>query len=339
MKKSLVWVLVLTMMLNLFVGCKKTVETPATDKEPTATAAAAEKPAEVKAEEKYVVGVMIASYAAQFQAYIKDAMELKAKDYPNVDFVFVDGEFDSSIQMRQAENFVAQGVNGIIFIPSDSEAAMPAVDLIDKAGIPMVVCNTKMSDMSTVKTYVGSDCVDSGEILMQAMADLMGGKGKMVELQGIYGQEPQIERHNGIMNILPKYPDIQVLAEDSGEWSTDMAMQKMENWLQSDLADEIQVVVCHNDSMAIGAMKAIEAAGKLDQILIAGIDATPEALGYMKEGKLDFTVFQDAAGQGAGSIDAMMKILNGEDPGAEIMIPYIYVSPAEADVYLAKYGM
>lgn len=331
MKKSLVWVLVLTMTLSLFVGCGKTEEKPATDNEPKST--------DTIEEDKYVVGVMIASYAAQFQAYIKDAMEEQAKQYPNVEFVFVDGEFDSSIQMRQAENFVSQSVDGIIFIPSDSNAAMPAVDLIEKAGIPVVVCNTKMADMSTVETYVGSNSVESGEILMQGMADLLGGKGKIVELQGFYGHEPQIDRHQGVVNILEKNPDIEVIAEDTGEWSTDMAIQKMENWLQSNIGDDIQAVVAHNDSMAIGAMKAFEAVGKLDQVLIAGIDATPEALGYMKEGKIDFTVFQDAAGQGVGSIDAIVKILKGEDPGPEVMIPYIFVGPEEVDEYLAKYGM
>jgi inositol transport system substrate-binding protein len=111
----------------------------------------------------------------------------------------------------------------------------------------------------------------------------------------------------------------------------------MENILQSDLKGKFQGVVCHNDEMAIGAMKALEAAGMLDQVKVAGIDATPEALKYIKEGKLALTVFQDALGQGAMAIDLAVKVVNGEKVEKTVMVPYVLVMPEDVDKYLAIY--
>jgi inositol transport system substrate-binding protein len=89
--------------------------------------------------------------------------------------------------------------------------------------------------------------------------------------------------------------------------------------------------------MAIGAMKALEAAKMLDQVKVAGIDATPEALRYLKEGKLALTVFQDALGQGAMAVDLAVKVLNGETVEKEVMVPYVLVMPEDADKYIAIY--
>lgn len=334
-KKLFALVLVLAMSLTLLAGCAQTATTAA----PAATTAAAGETttAAPAAGEKKVVGVMIADMSAQFQAYIMDGMKRQAEQYPDFNFVFVDGKFDSATQMNQAENFISQGVDALIYIPGDAEASVNLVNKVVEANIPIIGCNTAVKEMDKLTTYAGSDTVESGRILMEGIAQVMGGKGDLIELQGFYGHEPQIERHNGIMQTLEKYPDMKIIKEDSGEWSRDKGMQKMENILQSDLAGKFQGVVCHNDEMAIGAMKALDAAGMLDGMVVAGIDATPEALKYLKEGKLALTVFQDALGQGAMAIDLAVKVVNGEQVEKNVMVPYVLVMPEEADKYLAIY--
>jgi inositol transport system substrate-binding protein len=187
-------------------------------------------------------------------------------------------------------------------------------------------------------SYAGSSSVESGEILMEAMAEVMGGKGNMLELQGFYGHEPQIERHLGIENVLKKFPDIKVLAEDSGKWNREEGMKKVENWIQSDLKGKFNAIVAHNDEMAVGAVKALEDAGLADKVLVGGIDATPDALNMLKEGKLAVTVFQDAFGQGAKGIELAVKALQGEKLEREYIIPYLRVKKEEADKYLALFA-
>lgn len=333
-KKLFALVLVLAMSFTLLAGCAQSATTAA----PAATTAAGETTTAAPAVgEKKVVGVMIADMSAQFQAYIMDGMKRQAEQYPDYNFVFVDGKFDSATQMNQAENFISQGVDALIYIPGDAEASVNLVNKVVEANIPIIGCNTKVKEMDKLTTYAGSDTVESGRILMEGIAQVMGGKGDLIELQGFYGHEPQIERHNGILEAIANYPDMKIIKEDSGEWSRDKGMQKMENILQSDLAGKFQGVVCHNDEMAIGAMKALDAAGMLDGMVVAGIDATPEALKYLKEGKLALTVFQDALGQGSMAIDLAVKVIKGEQVEKEVMVPYVLIMPEEADKYLAIY--
>ncbi|WP_338826611.1 sugar ABC transporter substrate-binding protein [Neomoorella thermoacetica] len=324
-KRLIIGALILILSVTLLIGCGK-----GSDKVVNNTKSTANK--------KKVVGVMIADISAQFQAHMADAMKAEAKKYENeIEFVFVDGKFDSNIQLAQAENFISQKVDAIIFIPSDKEGSKPIVDRIVQAGIPLIGVNTKVAEMEKLTTYVGSDTVKSGEILMQAIADMLGGKGNIVEIQGWYGHEPQIERHKGIQNVLSKYPNIKVLAENTGKWTRAEGMAVMENWLKSDLKDKINAVVAHNDEMAIGALKAIEDAGMLDKIIVGGIDAEPEALNLLKQGKLKVTVFQDAIGQGKAAIECAVKAVKGEKLEKEYMIPYELVKQQYADQYLARY--
>ncbi len=334
-KKLFTLIMVLTLSITMLAGCAQTATTAAPAATTAAGAEATTAAATTAAGEKKVVGVMIADMSAQFQAYIMDGMKAQAEKYPNVEFVFVDGKFDSAVQMGQAENFIAEGVDALIYIPGDAEASKNLVDKVVAANIPIIGVNTAVKEMDKLTTYAGSDSVESGRILMEGLATAMGGKGDMIELQGFYGHEPQIKRHEGILLALKNYPDIKIIKEDSGEWNRDKAMQKMENILQSDLKGKFTAVVCHNDEMAIGAMKALDAAG-VTGVLVAGIDANPEALQLVKDGKLALTVFQDAKGQGAMGIDLAVKILNGETVEKQVMIPYVLVTKADVDKYLTK---
>jgi inositol transport system substrate-binding protein len=328
-RKILVLVIVLALSLGMLAGCAQSTTAGTT----ATTASGATTGATTTAGAKKTVGVMIADMSAQFQAYIADGMKEEAKKYPNITFVFVDGKFDSSIQMGQAENFIAQKVDALIYIPGDSAASKNLVDKVVAANIPIIGVNTAPAEPDKLTTYAGSDSIESGRILMNGLAEAMGKKGSVFELQGFMGHEPQILRHQGIMEALKNYPDITYVGQDTGEWSRDKAMQAMENVLNSDLKGKFTAVVCHNDEMAIGAMKALEAAGVKD-VLVAGIDANPEALKYVKEGKLALTVFQDAKGQGAMGIDLAAKITAGEKVEKNYMIPYVLVTKADVDKYL-----
>jgi len=318
-------VITMTLLLALIVGCRAAV--------PPSGLTPAEQPGE-----NVVVGVMIGNMANQFHTHIMEGMEVKAKEFPHIEFVYVDGQFDPGRQMSQAENFVAMGVDAIIFMPGDAAAATPLVDMVVEAGIPLIGVNTEVlpEDMPKLTSYAGSNTVESGRILMQAMADLMGGRGNLFEMQGFLGHTPQIDRNIGIHQILAEYPDINLIGHDTGEWSRDVGMTKMENALNSPIGDQIEAVVAHNDEMAIGAMKAIEAAGRKG-IKIAGIDATPEALRFVKEGRLSFTVFQDARGQGAKAIEIAAEVVAGNQVEKYYDIPYLLVLPEDVDEFLAKY--
>lgn len=287
-------------------------------------------------EQKKKIGVLICDFSDQFQVYMMEGMrsaELKYKD--QFDFIYQDAKYDANTQMAQMENLIVQGVNAVIVMPVDAKASVPMIEKAYNAKIPIISVNRKLENQELAVTYVGSDSVESGEILMSHMAKLLNGKGNIVILQGTMGHEPQILRQQGIMNILKKYPDIKVLATQSADWYRDKAMAVMENWLQSNM--KIDAVVAHNDEMAIGALKAAIDAGVANKMLIAGIDATPEALQFVEAGQLAFSVFQDAKGQGAGAIEAAVKVVNGEKVPKEIIIPYELVVREDVSKYRQKY--
>lgn len=338
MKKSMVMMVMLCLAI-VFAGCSSGTNNTEPAKESSAADTAANKDSDAESKKK-VVGVLIGDQSAQFHAYIMDGMKKEQVKYPDFEFVYVDGKFDPAVQLGQIENFIAQKVDAIVYIPGDAEAAKPAVELLANYGVPVINVNTKMPNADSVANYAyaGSSSVESGEILMEAMAEVMGGKGNMIELQGFYGHEPQIERHLGIGNVLKKFPDIKVLAEDSGKWNREEGMKKVENWIQSDLKGKFNAIVAHNDEMAVGAVKALEDAGLADKVVVGGIDATPDALNMLKEGKLAVTVFQDAFGQGAKGIELAVKALNGEKLEREYIIPYLRVKKEEADKYLAIFA-
>jgi inositol transport system substrate-binding protein len=136
------------------------------------------------------------------------------------------------------------------------------------------------------------------------------------------------------MQIINENPDLKVVFQGTGNWNRAEGMKLMENWIQS--GKEIDAVVANNDEMAIGAILALEALGKLDEVIVAGVDATPAALDFMKQGKLDVTVFQDAHGQGVESIKVAVKAANGEEVES-VMVPFELVVPEKVDDYLSKY--
>ena len=126
------------------------------------------------------------------------------------------------------------------------------------------------------------------------------------------------------MEVLKDYPEIKVLFDQSANWDRTQGLNLMENWLST--GKEINAVIAQNDEMALGAYKAIEAAGKGDKIAVIGIDAIKDALKAVKEGKLCATVFQDARGQGATALDIAVKLIQKKKVIHSNYIPFQLVT-------------
>jgi inositol transport system substrate-binding protein len=263
----------------------------------------------------------------QFLQKVADGMTAEAKA-KGVDINIVAADEKTDTQLGQVENFVSQKVDGIIVIPVDTDAAGPMTEAAQNANIPLVYVNRRPSDLPETVPYVGSDSLVSGTLQMTELAKLAGGKGNVVILQGDPSNEAAQLRTKGCTDVVAKNPGMKVIKTQAGNWYRDKGQSIMENWLQS--GDPIDVVCANNDEMALGAINAIKAANKkLGQggILVGGVDATSDALAAMKAGDLAVTVFQDAKGQGAGGVDAVIKLANGEKVDSYVDIPYQLVTP------------
>jgi inositol transport system substrate-binding protein len=284
-----------------------------------------------KAGEKLVVGVSLPTFTDVWLTYLHDGMKEHAAQFDDVEVIYVDAQNDASKQLAQIETFITRGVDSIVIMPADVTTAPDMVARANEANIPNIIVNRTFEGIEAATSYIGSDSITAGVMQMEEVTKHLDGKGNIAIMTGELGQEAAIKRTDGNKQVIDEYPDMNVVLEGTAEWARSEGMTLMENWLNS--GKQIDAVVANNDEMAIGALMAAEAAGKLDEIIFAGIDATPEALKYIKDGKLKVSVYQNAVGQGQGSIEAAIKAARGASVEKTIDIPFELVTIDNVDEY------
>lgn len=287
-------------------------------------------PAGPGGERPIVVGVSLLNLSNEFIVMLERSMQEKAARL-GVRLVVNDAQRSAARQVRQVESFIAQGVDAIILNPCEVEASAPAVDKARAAGIPIVNVNSETRLAPTA--FVGSRDEESARLAMEYIAERLEGRGGVGMMHGFMGQAAQIKRDRGAREVLARHPGLELVAEQTAEWSRSKALSLMENWIQSHGA-RIRAVFAQNDEMAMGALLALERAGMKDKVVVVGVDAIADALAAVKEGRLDATVFQDARGQGAGAVETAAKIVRRQPYEKEVFIPFQRVTRKNVDEFL-----
>lgn len=321
------------MTLGVLAGCTAapTVQSAAPTQAPAQSAAPAPAQSAAPAEGKteIVIGCTLQNLSEEFMTMLKGAMELKLQEYDNVKLIINDAESKPDKQASQLDSFIAQGVDAVIISPVDADALAPSVKAVADAGIPIITCSADVTgDMGQI--WVGSENENGGEIEMQFVADQLGGKGNIAILRGPLGAFAEQGRFRGYETVLAANPDMKVVFDQTGNWQREEAMSLIENLLTA--GTQIDAIVCQNDGMALGALEAVKAAGKQDEIIITGIDAIQDALDSVKAGELNATCFQDAIGQGQSALEMAIKAANGETIERN-NIPFELVTQENVDGY------
>jgi inositol transport system substrate-binding protein len=281
-------------------------------------------------EKKIKIGASMLSMQNEFIVNIADEMQKKA-DELGAELIIVDAERSPLKQIEQVESFIAQKVDVIIMNPIEFEASSPAVTKALAAKIPIINVNSATS--ATPTAFVGSNDVESARIAMKYITEKLSGKGNMVMIHGLMGQAAQLQREEGAKEVLKQFPEIKLLAQQTGEWDRAKSMDLMQNWIQS-YGEKINAVFAHNDEMGLGAVKALQAAGMKAKIMVIGVDAIKDALNSVKKGELDATVFQNANLQGAGAVETAIKIAKKQSFEKEVFIPFELVTQENIEKYL-----
>jgi inositol transport system substrate-binding protein len=242
------------------------------------------------------IGVSLAYFDDRFLVDVREAMETTAKQL-GVSIQFEDAQGDIGKQLSQIQNFVAQRMNAIIVNPVDTAATPKMTKLATAAGIPLVYVNRKPYEETLPEkvAYVGSDENVSGKLEGEEIARLLNNKGNVVIMMGELATQASILRTEGIEKVVAQHPEMKIVGKQPANWRRTEAIDLMNNWLVS--GTKIDAVAANNDEMAIGAIIALQQAGKdPKKLVIGGIDATRDALGEMEKGNLDVTVFQDGKG-------------------------------------------
>lgn len=255
-----------------------------------------------------------------FCVTVKEGAEQAAKDL-NVNLsVLTPIQGDNNEELMQLiEQAVASGsCDTIVVFPSDSIGIVPAVKKAYDAKIPVVLLNTGITTDEVIwESFVACENWEVGRACGEALAEKMNYKGKVILIEGVVGAQNSIDRVGGAREVIDSYPDMEIVASQSGEMNRAKAMEVMQNLLQAH--PDVDGVWAMNDEMALGCVEAIAAAGKSDQIIVGGCDANADARTAVKEGKLSFTCDLGPFDQGYQAVATAAKILDGETPDARVV--------------------
>jgi ABC-type sugar transport system substrate-binding protein len=285
------------------------------------------------ATDKKVVGATLLSLQYPFLVTLDNAMKAEAAKH-GIALISLDPRQSVATELDQVEDLITKKVDLIIMIPVDQKTSQAAAKRINKAGIPLVLVNTKFTDDFTdaggkFATYVGSDDTDAGKIEGQYLADALPEGGNVIYLVGQYGGASTERRKAGFESVLKGHPNLKVVTELQGHGSRAEGKNIMENLLQKYGKGQLQAVVAQNDEMALGASSAVQAADRLGEFkVLVGIDGSKPALDAVAAGTLTATVFQDAVGQGTQAMVVANKILSGETVDPQYVIPFRLVTKA-----------
>jgi len=281
------------------------------------------------------IGVAMSQFDDTYLTYMREDMSKKAKAMGDVDLQYVDARNDVNKQLDQIQELIGKKVDALIVNPVDTAATGRITKAATAAGIPLVYVNRRPDDPKLPEgvASVTSDDKEAGRLQAQYIADKLGGKGSVVILLGELSNNSTRDRTEGVKEVLKKFPDIKIAEEQEGAWGRQKGMDITNNWLTQ--GRDFSAVLSNNDEMAIGASMALKQAGKKQgDVLVAGVDGTPDGLAAVKKGDLTVSVFQDAKGQGEGSIDAAVKLAKKETlPQQAIVIPFKLITPENVSTF------
>jgi inositol transport system substrate-binding protein len=276
---------------------------------------------------KPLVGYVCTNFNDTFQGYLMDEFRGYFADKPDFTLEFQDSQEDVVKQQDQVNNLISKGAKALVVVPVNTSAMAPITKAAQDAKIPLVYVNRNPFGDSAVPAnvfYVGSQEIIAGQIQMEAMGKAINGTGGVCILMGKLDNEGAILRTQGNEDtIRDQFPNIRVLAKETGNWQRDQGMSLTENWITTYGAN-LKGILGNNDEMALGAVEALRAAGRTD-VVVMGVDRIPDAVTAVQSGIMAATVLQDAAGQGRGAGEAVYKALQGQSQPPINWVPFVLI--------------
>jgi ribose/xylose/arabinose/galactoside ABC-type transport system permease subunit/ABC-type sugar transport system substrate-binding protein len=226
-----------------------------------------------------------------------------------------DRETDVERQYQIIENLIQQRVDAILLSPAGSRELVPAIRKANDAAIPILILDTRIDEAAArsmgarVVTFIGSDNFEGGAVAGRYLAAHLGGKGSVAIIEGISGHETADRRRQGFLTGIEGYPEIRVVASQTADWERARAYTVAENLLQGHPG--LDGIFAANDEMALGALEAVAAAGRLGRLAVVGFDAIPDALANIRSGRLLGSVAQFPGEMGRLGVRYAVALLRG----------------------------
>ena len=337
MKKLLVLFTSVLMLISL-AACSDSTSSETTD--PTATS-------EVTAAETVKIGVAIYQFNDNFMTFYREELEnyftnTLSNDEVTYELTIMDGKNDQAEQTNQIDNFIAQGFDALIINLVQSSSASTMIDKCADADIPCLFINRQPTDEDMAKmdgtdyegkyTYVGADARQSGKMQGQIIADLpdqgdINGDGVLSYIM-IQGDPENVDAQYRTDFSISEYValtglETNELDKQRGDWDQQKGQEIATNDL-TQFGDEIEVIFCNNDGMALGAVQAIKTAGRVcgEDIYLVGVDALPDAIDKIEAGEMTGTVLNDYNAQAQKVADLTVSAIAGDALEHVYMVDY-----------------
>lgn len=279
--------------------------------------------------EELIVGFACSDVSNPYFAVLQKMLHLEVEK-EGYSLLTKNAESNVELQIQQVQELIDEGVSLVFISPVDWEEITPALELLNEAGIPIVNLDTKVRKMDLVQAYVGTDNGDAGKLCGTDLLERCpeGGKVAIIDSSGV---NSIMERITGFEKKIAK-KGFEIVARVDTAMSQENGKKAMEQILSS--RDDVDIVMCANDQVALGAMEAAKAAGK-NNILIYGVDGSPDfkkALSYA-DTLLAGTAAQSPIGIGEKAVKVAVKILNGDEYKKESYVDVYFINRENVSLY------
>lgn len=263
---------------------------------------------------KDTIALAVSTLDNPFFVTLKEGAEKEASKL-GYNLVVLDSQNDPSKELSNVEDITVRGAKVLLINPTDSTAVANAVRVANKKNIPVITLD-RGAAQGNVVSHIASDNVAGGKMAGDFIAEKLGDNAKVIQLEGIAGTSAARERGEGFKQAVQAHK-FEILASQPADFDRTKGLNVMENLLTAQ--PNVQAVFAQNDEMALGAIRAVQAANK--SVLIVGFDGTDDGVKAVKSGKLGATIAQQPDLIGALGVQTADKIIKGEKVEAKIPVP------------------
>lgn len=275
------------------------------------------------------VGVSMPNLTNVFFLQIQEGME-KALTGENDEVIIMDANGDQNKQMNDVSDMINQGCNVIALSPINSDGVRATLEACKEAGVPVIAFNVGTKNPELVASTIVSDNEESGHMCAKALAEALGGKGKVVEIT-FSTTTTCYQRQKGFEDeIRANYPDIEILQSKDVEKATaDYSQPIMVDFINAN--PELDGVFTINDPTARGAIAALKEANMIDKVKVVSVDGSDEGKGFIRAGEMVASAAQDPEGIGRNVVETGYKLIKGEEVEHDIIMPMTIIDATNVD--------
>ncbi|MBL4560675.1 MAG: substrate-binding domain-containing protein [Labilibaculum sp.] len=282
------------------------------------------------AKEKFKIGFSQCTSVDSWRKAMQTEMQNELILFQNMELIITDADDNNETQIKDIRELVKSGIDLLIVSPNESAPITQIVEEVFRQGIPVIVLDRKI-ESENYTAQISADNYLIGKEAGRYAAKLLNGKGNIVEIWGLKGSSPAIERHKGFSEVISKYPNIKIIFSETGEWFKQGGTKMMK--LAIEQHDDINLVFAHNDYMAIGAYEVLQSNYKTNRPFLLGIDGLPgpnDGVNAVIQKKMNATFLYPTGG--AEAIQLAFKILNKKIFKKNIILKTVVIDSDNAEI-------